>query len=188
MACHREAGAKVRVDDGAAPSQVTLDDGTAAWIWPLLPTDGRGLRVGFRGLSDKSRWQRFMMGGDDLSPRMLQTLIGEVDGHHHVAVVFVAFPEDAPERAVGVGRLLVVGNHPTDADIAITVVHEWQGRGVGTAIARDLVQRRLPQVNRLVTMVSGENPASLAMLARLGRVETHPAGIGVLEVTVDLPE
>jgi RimJ/RimL family protein N-acetyltransferase len=171
---------------GKEHSQVTLTDGTTGWIWPLLPTDGRGLRAGFRGLSDKSRWQRFMMGGDDLSPRMLQTLISEVDGLRHVAVVLTVFPERAPERVVGVGRLLVVGDHSHDADIAITVVDEWQGRGVGTAIAQALVERRLPQVNRLVTIVSAENAGSLALLARLGRLATRPAGIGALEVTVDL--
>jgi RimJ/RimL family protein N-acetyltransferase len=164
----------------------TLRDGTPALIWPLLPTDGRGLRLGFSRLSPDSRWHRFLGGVPDLDDTMLRRLVDGVDGVRHIALVLVAFPRGGEERPVGVGRLVQYADDPSRADIAVTVADDWQGRGVGTALAEALMQRRPPAVRRLSTVVAADNAASLAMLARLGRMSSEPAS-GLRQVTVDLP-
>ena len=76
---------------------------------------------------------------------------------------------------------------PATADIAVTVVDDWQGRGAGTALAAALMQRRPAAVTRLRTLVAAGNRASLALLARAGRVSSGLPERGVLDVTVELP-
>jgi RimJ/RimL family protein N-acetyltransferase len=74
------------------------------------------------------------------------------------------------------------------ADIAVTVADEWQGRGVGSTLARELVLRRPAGVTRLVTIISAQNAAALALLTRLGEATWIPSGHGTYLVIVDLPD
>jgi ribosomal protein S18 acetylase RimI-like enzyme len=178
----------VRPARGITSVEVVLRDGTAALIWPLLPTDGRGLRVAFGALSVESRWRRFLTGTSDLDDAMIRRLVDGVDGKRHIALVLVAFPAGGIEQPVGVGRLMQHGTDPTAADIAVTVADEWQGRGVGAALARALVDRRPRAVRRLSTVVAADNAASLGMLRGLGRMSARPDGPGVTEVTVALAD
>ncbi|MFL6127901.1 MAG: GNAT family N-acetyltransferase [Mycobacteriales bacterium] len=184
------AGAPVGVGPagGAAAEEVVLRDGTPARIWPLLPTDARVLRVGFRALSPESRRRRFLTATRELDDRMIRRLVHDVDGQRHVALVVVAFPAGGVEQLVGVGRLVQEGADPTTADLAVTVADEWQGRGVGAALSRALLDRRPRAIRRLSTVVAAENAAALGLLRGLGGMSTRPEGPGVLEVTVELAD
>jgi hypothetical protein len=62
----------------------------------------------------------------------------------------------------------------------------WHGRGVATALLPVLVARRPEGVTGIVTAVATDNPASIAMLKRLGPTEVIPMGGGALEVRIDL--
>jgi RimJ/RimL family protein N-acetyltransferase len=170
----------------AGSAEVMLRDGTPARIWPLLPTDGRALRAGFRTLSADSRRRRFLTATGELTDRMLHLLVDGVDGERHIALVLVAFPAGGVEELVGVGRLVQDATDPATADIAVTVADSWQGRGAGAALARALLDRRPGAVRRLSTVVAADNAASLGLLHSLGRMSVRPAGPGVTEVTVAL--
>lgn len=50
------------------------------------------------------------------------------------------------------------------------------------------MRQRPEGVIRIVTVVAVDNPASLAMLHRLGDCHVTPTGQDTLEVVVDLPE
>ena len=165
---------------------MTLRDGTPAMIWPLSPSDARGLQEGYRQLSAESRYSRFLSATRDLSDALLRVLVDDVDGVDHIALVLVAFPEAGPEQAAGVGRLVRYPDRPAAADVAVTVDDEWQGRGVASALLAELVARRPAGVTELLTQVAVDNAASFAMLARLGALESAPAGPGVREVRVQL--
>ena len=165
-----------------------LRDGTPARIWPLLTTDANGLRAAFDGLSPASRRSRFLNTITELDETMLRRLIDDVDGERHIALVLVVFPPGGVERLIGVGRLVQDGIDPVSADLAITIIDEWQGRGAGSLLARALLARRPPTVRRLSTVVAADNAASLALMRGLGRTSSRPGGLGVLEVSVELPE
>lgn len=49
------------------------------------------------------------------------------------------------------------------------------------------MRQRPAGVTRIVTVVTVDNAAALAMLQRLGPCRATPTGHGVLEVVVDLP-
>src|SRR5271167_3347073 len=154
------------------PGEFFLKDGTPALIWPLLPTDAETLRDMFRRLSPESRQHRFLQALDQLDDPMIRRLVDSVDGVHHIALLLIVLPSGGEEEPVGVARLLQYSDDPTIAEIAVTVVDDWQGRGVGTALVSALMQRRPAAVTRLRTLVAADNRASLALLARAGRVSS----------------
>ncbi len=166
--------------------ELQLRDGTPAMIWTLSPNDGQGLQENFKGLSQQSRYNRFLSTVATLSDGMLRRLVDDVDGHDHQALVLIAFPGDEPEVAVGVGRLVRYQDDPETADVAVTVKDDWQGRGVASALLNELIAERPAGVRKLLTFVSASNTASLRMLERLGELHTAPAGPNILEVRVEL--
>lgn len=166
--------------------QVRLRDGTPAWVLPLLPGDRDQLVEAFEQLSPESRRQRFLSPVSHLSEAMLQHLVDEVDGVDHVALVLAAETEDGVFEPVGIGRMVRYGDVPQAADLAVTVRDEWQGRGVATALLPVLVRQRPDGVTHVLTEVAADNPASLAMLRRLGPTRVHDTGLGVHDVEVDL--
>ncbi len=166
--------------------EFVLRDGTPAMIWPLLPTDGEMLRNGFRHLSEASRQRRFLTVLGELDDSMIRHLVGSVDGRQHIALLLIVLPPGEEEGPAGVAHLLLYPDDPATADIAITVADDWQGRGVGAALASALLQRRPPSVTRVHPVVDAGNSASLALLARAGRVSAHPDAPGILDVTVEL--
>jgi RimJ/RimL family protein N-acetyltransferase len=171
----------------ALPGEFFLDDGTPALIWPLLTTDAGTLRDLFRRLSPESRQNRFLQVVDELDAPMIRRLAGSVDGVHHIALLLVVLPPGGKEEPVGVARLLQDPDDPATADVAVTVVDDWQGRGAGTALVSALLQRRPAAVIRLRTLVAAGNRASLALLAEAGRVSSGLPEQGVVDVTVELP-
>jgi len=169
------------------PGELALRDGTPALIWPLLPTDARMLREGFRQLSPESRRSRFFSPLDDLDEAMIRRLVGGVDGVHHIALVLVVLPPGGLEQPVGVARLIQDPADPATADIAVTVADRWQGRGVGAALVNALMQRRPRGLKQIRTVVDADNRASLALLGGAGRMSSSVTRRGVVDVTVELP-
>ena len=171
----------------ALPGEFALRDGTPALIWPLLPTDAETLRDLFRRLSPESRRHRFLQVLDQLDDPMIRRLVDSVDGVQHIALLLIVLPREGQEAPVGVARLLQHSTDPAAADIAVTVVDEWQRRGAGTALASALMERRPAAVTRLHTVVEADNHGSLTLLSRLGQMSSDLPNQGVREVTVELP-
>ena len=170
------------------PGEFVLQDGTPAMIWPLLPADAETLRDVFRRLSPGSRQHRFLQVLDQLDDPMIRRLVDSVDGVHHIALLLTMLPPEGEEELIGVAHLVQDPADPVTADIAVTVVDDWQGRGAGTALVSALMQRRPAAVTRLRTLVAAGNRAPLALLARAGRVSPGLPERGVLDVTVELPQ
>jgi RimJ/RimL family protein N-acetyltransferase len=176
-------------------TEVRLRDGTRAILWPLgsdrpelRARDRQLLRAHYEQLSADSKYHRFLGAMPHLTDTMLHRLVDEVDGVDHVALVlFVVGPENVSEP-VGIARMIRYPDRPAAADVAVTVLDAWQGRGVATALLDALMQRRPPGVTQIVTEVGEDNAPSRAMLRRLGETTESRASGGVIEVSVELPE
>jgi GNAT superfamily N-acetyltransferase len=188
IVAHQSRETRARPASGQVlPGEFVLQDGTPAMIWPLLPTDAETLRDVFRRLSPGSRYHRFLQVLDQLDDPMIRLLVDSVDGVHHIALLLIVLPPAGEEELIGVAHLVQYPDDPATADIAVTVVDDWQGRGAGTALCSALLARRPAAVTRLRTPVEAGNRASLALLAGAGRVSPGLPERGVLDVTVDLP-
>ncbi|HNQ06233.1 MAG TPA: GNAT family protein [Tetrasphaera sp.] len=162
-----------------------LRDGTPAWIFPLLPTDREQLAAEFEELSPDSVRRRFLRPVVHLTEEMLRHLVDDVDGIDHVALV-LAVDVDHDLVPVAIARIVRYADQPESADLAVTVKDDWQDLGCASLLLRELIARRPVGVTRIVTEVLIDNPASLAMLRRLGPTQSQPAEGGVYDVVVDL--
>ncbi|GAA4381336.1 GNAT family N-acetyltransferase [Nocardioides caricicola] len=168
-------------------AEAVLADGTGALIWPLNHGDRAALREGYEHLSESARYHRFLAWVPHLNGALLDQLVDGVDGVDHVALALVVLDDEHDGEPVGVARMIRYEDQPNAADVAVTVLDEWQGRGVATALLDELMRQRPAGVTRVVTTVASDNAASLAMLRRLGEITVTPAGINRVDVVVDLP-
>ena len=142
----------------AVSGEVTvLRDGSRVAIRQVRSTDAALLADGFARLSPQSRQQRFLGVKNHLTVAELRYLTN-VDHHDHEALG--ALSRDG--RGVGVARFIRNTEDPDSAEIAITIVDEWQGRGLGTKLLELLSDRaRAEGVDRFTATVASGNIASI---------------------------
>ena len=164
-----------------AEFDITTPGGASLHVRPIGPDDRERLAAAFEALSERSRQRRFLVPKPRLSSAEL-TYLTEVDHRTHEALVAVA----ADGRFVGVGRYACGPDDTTVADVAFAVADDWQGRGIGTALAVLIVERaRLNGIGRLQATTLPENGASRKLLGRMG-FEVCGISAGALEVGLDL--
>lgn len=154
-------------------------------IRPIEPDDKDALARGFDRLSERSRYRRFLSPRGELTQAELRYFT-EVDHHDHEALVAVD-PETGD--GVGVARFVRSPAEPNAAELAVAVVDDWQGRGVGSLLAARLAKRaRQEGITRFTALALAENDAMLSLLHDLGKVRTGPTNLGTVELAVDLPD
>src|SRR5438093_3039294 len=157
------------------PRRLTLSDGGVVDVRPLERADRAGLVDAIGRLSERSRYLRFAAVKPYLSDRELDRLL-DVDHHHHEALLAV---DPLTGRGVAVVRYVEVAGEPGAAEIAATVADDWQGRGLGSALLAQLIERaREEGHSALRASTLAANRASIAMLRRAGF--TPRSGGGVL--------
>ena len=87
---------------------------------------------GFNRLSGKSRYNRFFGFKKELTPSQIDELLN-VDNHSHIAWTAFDIVGDEP-FGVGVGRFKRSTSRPAEAELGLTVIDDYQGRGVGTIL------------------------------------------------------
>jgi RimJ/RimL family protein N-acetyltransferase len=164
--------------------RVRLADGTTVALRPLGPGDGGMLAAGFDRLSARSRYRRFLSPVPRLTPSMLNFLTS-VDGVNHRAWGALIDEPGGPVGA-GVARWVRSRQDPAVADMAVTVIDDYQGRGLGALLQDAAVSDAFAcGIERFEGVVLGENIASRRMLAR-GGARLRPEGGGVLAFTLEL--
>jgi ribosomal protein S18 acetylase RimI-like enzyme len=129
-------------------------------IRPLRNGDTATVAALFRRLDDRSREQRFCGAKPRLSERELVTL-ARVDGDRHVLVGYL----DGDPEPVGMARLVRDG---ATAEVAFEIAAGYQGRGIGSVLARELAaDARAAGIRELHATVCGDNPPVVALLRRI---------------------
>jgi GNAT superfamily N-acetyltransferase len=152
-------------------------------VRPIAPSDKEAIAGAFERLSEQSRYQRFLTSIDELGEAQLRYLT-EVDHHDHEALI--AFDSRSGD-AVGVGRF--VRQQPSSAEAAVTVIDDWQGRGLGTALCNLIAERaREEGITRFEALLLAENREMLDVLASLGPAKVISRDAGTIEIEVEIPE
>jgi RimJ/RimL family protein N-acetyltransferase len=150
-----------QVASGPAGTQAVLRDGSRVLIRPVQSADAPLLADGFARLSAASRWMRFLTPKKELSPAELRYFT-DLDHHDHEALGAL---DHRDGRGVGVARYVRQADDPWSADLAVTIVDEWQGRGLGTELLARLSDRaREENIQRFTALVAAENAAVAGLL------------------------
>jgi EmrB/QacA subfamily drug resistance transporter len=154
-----------RSPPAARGKMVVLRDGSAVLIRQVQRADAPLLADGFGRLSDASRQLRFLGKKKELSPAELRYFT-EVDHHDHEALGAL---DHADGRGVGVARYVRDAEDPQVADIAVTIVDDWQGRGLGTELLARLSEQACSEgICRFTALVSADNIAMARLLQNMG--------------------
>jgi len=116
------------------PLKTRLTDGTRILVRPLKPEDRNDLLKGFEKLSIASRRYRFLSPIRKLTERQLQLLL-DMDNVNHVAIG-VRDIGRLKKPGIAIGRMVRYEQQPEIAEFAITVIDEYQKRGIGTLLIR----------------------------------------------------
>lgn len=163
---------------------VALADGTRAVVRPLAGGEAALVQQVFEGMSERSRYERFVGAKPALSQRDLERLTA-VDHENHEAFVAV---DPATGRAVGEAHLVRDETDPAVAEVAFAVADAWQNRRLGTRLACLLARRaRELGIRRLRANMLADNSRSRALVYGMGRVVARAyEGRGALELEVAL--
>jgi GNAT superfamily N-acetyltransferase len=167
------------------PLQLRLRDDSEVVVRSIHPGDKQAVAAAFDRLSEDSRYMRFMTAVDELGEADLRYLT-EVDHHDHEALI--AF-EPGTGECVGVGRFVRSETEPASGEAAVTVIDDWQGRGLGTALCNLIAERaREEGIRGFTALLLASNGQMLDVLASLGPAEVISRDAGTIEISVDIPE
>jgi RimJ/RimL family protein N-acetyltransferase len=169
----------------AGPSQlVTLRSGDVVRIRPVQPDDAQALVRAYANLGQQSRYRRFFTDMPELPEATLKAAV-EVDHTDHEALVAVPL---LSAEIIGECRFIRRPDEPGTAEVGVTVVDAWQGRGLGPALLACLSERAVAAgIEYFTAEVLAENRTVLALMPGLGQVETESRG-PVVTARVELGE
>lgn len=162
-----------------------LRDGSAVLIREVRAGDAPLLADGFTRLSSKSRQLRFLTGKPNLTTAELRYFT-EIDHHNHEALGAL---DPADGRGLGIARYIRDVEDPERAEVAVTVVDDWQRRGLGTELLGRLTDRaRREGIRHFTALVADDNSAVVGLLddssVGVHVIQREP---GTVEYEIELP-
>ncbi|HZR94605.1 MAG TPA: GNAT family N-acetyltransferase [Gaiellaceae bacterium] len=132
-------------------------------VRPLRHGDVRTVLAVFERLGPESRRARFNGPKPCLTRGDLRQLAA-VDATRHALVGWV----EGDPQPVAIARLV---RHGSAAEIAFAVADEYQHRGIGSALAGELVaDARAAGITEITALAASDNPAAVALIRRIADV------------------
>ena len=170
---------------GPAHRVVVLRDGARLLLRPLRTSDREFYLRSFDHLSDRSRYMRFFSPKKWLTDREVRYFV-DVDHHDHEAIC--AIDLDGGTGGAGVARYVRDLDDPSIAELSITVIDRWQGRGLGGLLLETLAERATQEgVTRFRASVLGDNHRMMRLIRRRWPQHTRRSvHAGVVEVEFEI--
>ncbi|MFN2349300.1 MAG: GNAT family N-acetyltransferase [Thioalkalivibrio sp.] len=158
-----------------------LADGTPITVRPMRPEDAQIEQAFVRGLSEQSRYFRFMQTLHELTPQMLVRFT-QIDYDREMAFIAVV-DHEGTELQVAVVRYTAYPDQRS-CEFALVVADDWQHRGIGTHLMQSLMQvARAKGLTLMEGEVMAGNSNMLALMKRLGFTSrAQPGDEGVVWV------
>jgi acetyltransferase len=149
-----------------------LPDGTELQVRPIRPEDEAMLVEFHRHLSEGSVRERYLaplqLDQRTTHERLIRVCFSDYD--RDIALVVEHRATAGTAELVAVGRLARRTAHD-DAEFALLVRDDWQGRGLGTELLRRIVDvARREQIRRVTATMLPDNGAMMHIASRLGFV------------------
>lgn len=163
---------------------VALRDGSRVRIRQGHRSDRELLLRGFERLSPESRYRRFLAAMPELSEKTIRYLT-EIDHHDHEAMI--ALDEQTGE-GIGVARYVRDADRRDVAEVAVTVIDDWQGRGLGTLLLEVISARaREEGVATFTALMLATNQEMMDLLLQLDPARIVDRETGTVEIEVPIP-
>lgn len=162
-----------------------LPDGEDIVIRPIRPEDAELEQVFVRGLSEESKYFRFMDSLQELTQNMLVRFT-QIDYDREMALVAV-LEQDNQEIELGVCRY-ITNPDGNSCEFALVVADAWQHKGIGLKLMSSLIEVAVAKGLKLMEgEVLASNHAMLALVERLGfAISTNAEDISIKRVVKTL--
>ena len=161
-----------------------LKNGETVYFRFLKQKDKEWIRIGYKSLSFKSQYFRFISPPSEISEKDLKYLT-DIDFKNHVAIVAIA-ETDSGKLPLGVARYIRLRESPCSAEYAIIVADQYQNMGIGTMFLRLIVEHaRNNDVCELIGYVLGENIPMLKILEHYNIKKQKEEG-SLLKITLSI--
>lgn len=165
-------------------SEVLLKDGERVRIRPIRPEDAAMERQFVHGLSNQSRYLRFLHHLPELPPEMLARFT-QIDYDREMALIALS-GEGTAEQIIAVARY-VQNPDRISAEFAIVVGDAWQNRGLGRVLLTRLLDgARESGFSRINGTVLAVNAGMLRMMEAMGFVIDPRKQHEEVQVHIDL--
>lgn len=146
---------------------------------PIIPEDHPYFEEGYSALSDRTKTLRFFNYPNKLIPSQLKYL-SDIDQDNHIAWGILDVTNDKVKPAA-VGRMIKIKSNPKMAEIAITVVDEYQNLGLGKFLFSALnIEAFHHEIEILRSHILRENISALRNLKSLGYLHKEIEGNTVI--------
>jgi acetyltransferase len=143
-----------------------LPDGTNLTIRPIRPEDADIVQAFVRGLSEESRYFRFISTMRELSQTMLVRFT-QIDYDREMALIAV-LEANQQETEVGVCRY-IINTDGQSCEFALAVADEWQRKGIGHKLMASLIDvARDKGLSSMEGEVLASNHSMLNLVTSLG--------------------
>ena len=164
---------------------IALRNGSRIRIRQGHPSDRELLVRGFERLSPESRYRRFLAPMPELNEATVRYLT-EIDHHDHEAMI--ALDEQTGE-GIGVARYVRDADRPDTAEVAVTVIDDWQRLGVGGLLLEVISARaREEGIKTFTALMLATNRKMIVLLKELDPVRVVDREKGVVEIEVPIPK
>lgn len=173
----------------SAATTIKTRKGEKLIVRPIEPGDKQAIATAFERLSPESRYRRFFAPLNRLNSSDLAYLT-ELDHHNHEALIVFGPKAGEDGGAVGIARF-VRSERPEIAEVAVTIVDDWQHRGVASRLLEELVNRaREEGITHFLALILEENNAAVELFRHLAANDAEPerSPDGNLELLIELPE
>jgi GNAT superfamily N-acetyltransferase len=170
------------VEENRVGDLVPLRDGGEVLVRAVRPEDKPLFAQGWEHFGLESRYRRFISAKGRLSTREL-SFFTELDHVDHEALG--ALDPDSGE-GLGVARYVRDPDRPHAAEVAVSVIDEVQGRGLGGVLLRRLCHRAAQNGIRLFTArLLTTNHSMLRLFEKLGEVRVTGRDGPEIEIDVE---
>jgi GNAT superfamily N-acetyltransferase len=164
---------------------IVLRDGSRVRLRQGHSSDRQLLLRGFARLSPESRYRRFLAAMPELSEEMVRYLT-EIDHHDHEAIVAL---DERTGEGIGVARYVRDPQRGDVAEVAVTVIDVWQGKGLGTLLLEVLGARaRAEGIRSFTALMLAANREMMEVIKALGPVRIADRESGTVEVEMPIPD
>jgi acetyltransferase len=171
-----------------------FEDGQEWLLRPIRPEDATALQEFVRGLSDESRYMRFVSMLRELTPRMLARF-SRIDYDRELALVATVQVPNPDNRGLLRERIIGFAHYLRNADgqgaeYALVIADDWQRRGLGGHLMLGLIRAARRQGLKYIDgMVLASNRAMLGLMTHLGfRNDPDESDPGMRRVWLELDQ
>ncbi|WP_420177497.1 GNAT family N-acetyltransferase [Kerstersia gyiorum] len=150
-------------------------DGAPWEIRPIRPDDAEPLQAFIRGLSEETRYMRFVSMMRELTPRMLARYT-QIDYHREFALVATTRVPNPANRGLPMEIIIGLAHYLRNADgrgaeYALVVADDWQRRRLGRELMGTLIEAAAAQgLEYIDGLVLANNRPMLSLMTSLGFV------------------